>query len=229
MSRAERLLDLIQLLREHRYPVTGTVLCTKLGVSLRTLYRDIKTLQEQGAHIEGEPGLGYLLRPGFILPPLMLTEEEIEALLLGSRWVAQRGDAKLGGAAQSALSKIIAVLPGELRDPRDTSTLLVGPGEPIATGSLELPLIRQAICAEHKLHITYRDLKEDESSRTIWPFAVGFFDDVRIVVAWCELRLCFRHFRVDRITSIKVSEQRYPRNRQSLLKEWRATEKIPVK
>lgn len=88
MSRTQRLFNLIQILRRHRYPVTGKQLADELDVSLRTLYRDIATLQTQGASIEGEPGLGYVLRPGFMLPPLMFSEDEIEALVLGSRWVA---------------------------------------------------------------------------------------------------------------------------------------------
>ena len=95
MSRSARLLDLIQLLRSHRRPVSGQVLATSLGISLRTLYRDIATLQSQGAVIEGEPGVGYVLRAGYMLPPLMFTEEEIEALVLGSRWVAERSDSGL--------------------------------------------------------------------------------------------------------------------------------------
>ena len=108
MSRAQRLLDLIQLLRGYRHPVSGAVLAEALGISLRTLYRDIETLNAQGAHIDGEPGVGYVLRPGFMLPPLMFSEEEIEAIVLGSRWVADRTDAALSGAARSALAKIIS-------------------------------------------------------------------------------------------------------------------------
>ncbi len=227
MSRTQRLLDLIQILRRRRYPVTGAALAAELGISLRTLYRDIGTLQEQGAHIDGEPGLGYILRPGFMLPPLMFSEEEIEALVLGSRWVVDRGDARLGSAAQNALAKIAAVLPSDLRDALDASTLLVGPGEPILAGDLKLPVIRQAIRSEHKLDITYRDLKGAESTRTVWPFALGFFDHVRVVVAWCELRQTFRHFRADRISALAISEQRYPRRRQALLTEWREIEGIP--
>ena len=96
MSRAERLLDLLQTLRRHRLPVSGHRLASELGISLRTLYRDIATLQAQGAEIDGEPGMGYVLKPGFMLPPLMFSTEEIEALVLGTRWVAQRSDARLG-------------------------------------------------------------------------------------------------------------------------------------
>ena len=115
--RAQRLLDLIQVLRRHRQPVTGAALADELGVSLRTLYRDIATLQAQGATIDGEPGIGYVLRPGFMLPPLMFSEDEIAALVLGSRWVADRADTPLGMAASNALAKIAAVLPPDLRDP----------------------------------------------------------------------------------------------------------------
>src|SRR5271155_1481475 len=126
MSRAQRLLDLIQILRRHRFPVAGTSLADELGISLRTLYRDIETLKTQGAHIDGEPGIGYILRPGFMLPPLMFSEEEIEALVLGGRWVAQQPDRRLAGAARNALASIAAVLPADLRAALDSGALLVG-------------------------------------------------------------------------------------------------------
>jgi predicted DNA-binding transcriptional regulator YafY len=206
--------------------VSGATLAVELGISLRTLYRDIASLQAQGAGIEGEPGFGYIRRPGFMLPPLMFSEEELEALVLGSRWVAHRADDRLGLAARDALAKIAAVLPADLRDDLEASTLLVGPGEPIVAGDLELGAVRQAIRAERKLVITYRDLKEAESTRTIWPFALGFFDRVRVIVAWCELRQGFRHFRVDRIAALTPSQARYPRRRQTLLREWRELERI---
>ncbi|WP_042700086.1 YafY family protein [Azospirillum sp. B506] len=229
MSRAERLLDLMQLLRRHRQPVSGTSLAGELGVSLRTLYRDIATLQAQGAMIEGEPGVGYLLRAGFLLPPLMFTEEEVEALVLGSRWVVDRGDSRLGGAARNALAKIAAVLPPDKREEMDGSTLLVGPGEAIPAGDAELATIRGAIRGERKLEIAYRDRDGSESRRVVWPFALGFFDRVRVMVAWCELRQSFRHFRTDRILALTASDTRYPRRRQAMLKEWRAAEGIPNK
>ena len=227
MSRAQRLLDLIQLLRGYRRPVSGAVLAEALGISLRTLYRDIDTLNAQGAQIDGEPGIGYVLRPGFMLPPLMFSEDEIEAIVLGSRWVADRTDAVLSGAARSALAKISAVLPADLRAHLDTSGLLIGPGKAVATGDAELPVIRQAIRNERKLRIGYQDGSGRSSKRTIWPFALGFFDRVRVVVAWCEWREGFRHFRTDRISKVQALDKRYPRRRQVLLKEWRATEGIP--
>ncbi|MFJ5370897.1 helix-turn-helix transcriptional regulator, partial [Bosea sp. CER48] len=124
MSRAQRLLDLVQLLRRHRRPVSGRRLATELGVSIRTLYRDIVTLQGQGAPIEGEPGLGYVLKPGFMLPPLMFSEEEIEALVLGSRWVADRADGTLALAARDAMAKIVAVLPADMAGRVDDVALI---------------------------------------------------------------------------------------------------------
>src|SRR6188768_1984826 len=127
MSRAERLLGLMQVLRRHRRPVSGATLARELRISIRTLYRDIASLQSQGAHIDGEPGMGYVLRPGFMLPPLMFSEEEIEALVLGSRWVARRTDKKLRAAASNVLAKISAVLPENLRYQLEFSGLLIGP------------------------------------------------------------------------------------------------------
>ena len=218
MSRAQRLLDLIQVLRRHRHPVSGAVLAEATGVSLRTLYRDIETLKAEGAHIDGEAGVGYVLRPGFMLPPLMFSEEEIEALVLGSRWVHQRADRALADAAANVLAKIGAVLPTDLRDALDDSGLLIAPGEPPAAGDAQLPKIRQAIRTERKIAVSYRDKEGAATKRTIWPFAVGFYEKVRVVAAWCELRGDYRHFRTDRIAQLTVTEKRYPRRRQVMLR-----------
>jgi predicted DNA-binding transcriptional regulator YafY len=229
MSRTERLLDLIQLLRRHRAPVTGPALADELGISIRTLYRDIATLQAQGADIQGEPGLGYVLRPGFTLPPLMFSADEIEALVLGSRWVARRAeDPRLGDAAANALSKITAVLPAELRDSVDGSNLLVGGGE-VIPAQVDLSTIRLAIREQKKLVIAYRNAGGTATERTIWPFAIGFFDRVRVVIGWCELRTDYRHFRLDRIDRMEMLAERYPRRRAVMLKEWREREGIPVR
>ncbi|HEX8484532.1 YafY family protein [Sphingomonas sp.] len=227
MSRAQRLLDLIQVLRRHRRAVAGTVLAEELGVSLRTLYRDIESLKAQGAHIDGEAGVGYVLRPGFMLPPLMFSEDEIEALVLGSRWVSERADGPLGKAARNVLAKIGAVLPAELKNRIDTSGLLIGPGEPIAAGDGELAAIRQAIRAERKMEVAYADERGNVTNRIVWPVALAFFDRVRVVVAWCELRNGYRHFRTDRIAALELSVERYPRRRAMLLKEWHALQGVP--
>lgn len=226
MSRAARLLDLVQLLRQHRMPVAGQALADTLGISIRTLYRDIATLQAQGAEILGEPGLGYVLRPGFMLPPLMFSVDEIEALVLGSRWVAVRADDRLGAAGASALAKIAAVLPPDLRDEVDAGSLLVAPGEShVAT--IDLGVVRKAIRNERKLALSYRDAEGVESRRVIWPFAISFFDNARIIAGWCELRQDFRHFRVDRVLAMVTTDERYPRRRTAMLKEWKMTNGIP--
>ena len=222
MSRAERLLDLIQVLRRHRLPVSGETLARELGISLRTLYRDIETLKGQGAHIDGEAGVGYVLRPGFMLPPLMFSEEELEALVLGSHWVARRADAPLGNAARNALAKIGAVLPDDLKESFDSGNLLVGPMPTVAAGDSELPRIRAAIRGERMLDIAYADEKGRTTERTVWPFALAFFERARVMLAWCELRRGYRSFRTDRIAKLKTTNKRYPRRRQALLKEWRA-------
>jgi len=226
MSRAERLLALIQCLRRHRQPVSGQTLANELGISLRTLYRDIASLQAQGASIDGEPGVGYVLRPGFMLPPLMFSEEELEALLLGSRWVAERADARLGAAARNAIARIGAVLPVDLRDALDSESLFIAGAPPIAAGDAELATIRQLIRSEHKMQMAYRDENERASNRVVWPFALAFFESVRMVVAWCELRQAFRHFRTDRIVTLTPIAQRYPKRRAALMKAWREEEAI---
>lgn len=223
MSRTERLLDLIQILRRHRFPVSGVLLAQELGISLRTLYRDISMLKGQGAPIEGEAGMGYMLRPGFTLPPLMFTTDEIEAIVLGSRWVANRTDTQLKFAAQNALAKIAAVLPNELREQLEISGLLIAPGKVAEGKDSDLILIRKAMRLEKKLQLIYQDVNERSSKRIIWPLALGFFDQVRILIAWCELRQDFRHFRTDRIIELNLTEIGYPERRQSLLKKWKAT------
>lgn len=221
MSRSERLFDLLHVLRRHRQPVSGRVLADEIGVSLRTLYRDIATLQAQGATIEGEAGVGYVLRPGFLLPPLMFPPEEIEALVLGSRWVAGRADGRLAEAALSALARIGAVLPAELRAEMEASALFVAPGAPIPADSIDPALLRKAIRTERKLSLAYLDASGTASERVIWPFALAFFDQVRLLIGWCELRGAFRSFRTDRISRADVLDARYPTRRAELIRQWK--------
>lgn len=222
MPRAQRLLRLIEVLRRHRFPVSGLRLARELGVSIRTLYRDIRTLQDQGADIAGEAGVGYVLRPGFMLPPLMFSDDEIEALALGMRFVATRGDEELTKAAESTLAKVTAVLPPDLRTFAEASALLVPAGEQVADANRHLSLLREAIRRQRKVTISYRDVAGEETRRTVWPFAVGFFERARIAASWCELRDDFRNFRLDRIDTIEIADVRYPRSRHALLREWQA-------
>ena len=223
MARAERLLGLIQVLRRHRRPVSGQTLADELGVSLRTVYRDIQTLIGQGAAIDGEAGIGFVLRPGFVLPPLMFTDEEIEALVLGLRWVKQ-ADAPLARAAIDVLAKIGAVLPDDLRGSIEGVGLLAAPqpADPI-----DLAPLRAAIRSEHKVIFDYADAKGAHTRRTVWPIAIGFFDRARVLAAWCEMRSDYRHFRTDRIAKLRLTGRRYPQRRRALMREWRAREGIP--
>jgi predicted DNA-binding transcriptional regulator YafY len=219
MSRSERLLDLMQALRRRRRPVSGQALADELGVSIRTLYRDIATLQGQGAPIEGEQGLGYVLKPGFFLPPLMFGEDEVDAVILGLRFVSQRGDEELAKAAENVLAKIEAVLPPEMEDSAATSGLLAGPGGSGKTS--HLATIRRAIRREEKLQLDYSDKNGRASKRLVWPVAVGFFEAAEVLAAWCETRQDFRHFRLDRIGALMPVHERTPKRHRILLAEWR--------
>lgn len=221
MSRAERLLLLLQVLRRYRRPVSGQVLADQIGVSIRTLYRDIASLQAQGATIEGEPGIGYVMKPGFMLPPIMFRSEELDALVLGMRWVADRCDETLSAGALSTLAKIAAVLPAELRRELNESSLLVGAPLKRHAQTISPDLLRAAVRAEQKLVISYVDGDGKRSRRVVWPFALVYFDQARVLMCWCELRDDFRNFRSDRILDVEQLEQRYPKRRSALLREWR--------
>jgi predicted DNA-binding transcriptional regulator YafY len=224
MSRAERLLGLIEELRRHRRPVAGNVLAAALGVSIRTLYRDIASLRAHGASIDAEPGLGFVLRPGYMLPPLMFPDDELEALVLGSRWVAERADPRLAEAARNALARLGGALPADVAERLEATHLIVGPPSVPMRESIDLAQVRRAIRAERKLRIAYRDADDKATERLIWPFLLGFFDGARLVSAWCELRQDIRHFRSDRLASLEETGVRYPRRRHDLLKAWRETD-----
>lgn len=227
MSRAARLIDLVQILRRHRRPVAGATLAAELGVSLRTLYRDVATLQAQGAPIDGEAGVGYVLKPGFLLPPLMFGDEEIEALALGARFVAEHGDARLARAARDAVARIEAVLPADLRERLDDAGLWIGPSKERPPEPVDADMLRRAIREERKLDLAYADAGGATSRRIVWPIALAFFEQVRILVAWCELRQGFRHFRLDRMREAHLLDTRYPRRRRTLTKDWRVAQGVP--
>jgi len=221
MSKSQRLFDLMQILRRHRRPVPGSDLASEAGVSLRTIYRDIAALQALGAEIEGEPGFGYVLRPGFLLPPLMFSEQEIQALALGAQWVSRQTDDEFAFAARDALSKIGAVLPSELRQKLDDNAFHVS-RRPKQAEPVDLRVVRRAMRDQLKLSIAYRDPRGEKTNRIIWPIAIGFFDSRRIIAGWCELRQDFRAFRADRIEKVKLRTERYPGRRRDLVKQWRS-------
>jgi predicted DNA-binding transcriptional regulator YafY len=220
MNRTERLFALMDALRRHRRPVTAASLADELAVSMRTIYRDVQVLVGLGAPIDGEAGLGYLLRPGFFLPPLMFDEDELEALVLGARWVARQSDTALAQAALNALAKIAAASPKDLRDTMANTGLWVAKLETAGTVA-DMKLLREAIRREQKLQIAYVAETGVPTERAIWPIAMAFYERRQTVAAWCELRGAFRHFRTDRITAMAATGQRYPRRRIELVKAWR--------
>lgn len=225
MSRVVRLFDLIQALRRRRRAVTALALAEELGVSKRTVHRDIATLTALGAPIEGEAGVGYLLRSGFLVPPMMFSEAELGALALGGQWVKQRGDPDLIEAAENALAKIAAVLPeglvGNLADP----ALISAPTAHGVADAVDPRLLRSAIRRNRKLRIRYSGDGRPPSERTVWPVAIVYFDAVRILAAWCELRADFRHFRTDRIAMAAELDERVPKSRRRLVQDWLARER----
>ncbi|MEO8400959.1 MAG: YafY family protein [Gammaproteobacteria bacterium] len=222
MNRTERLLSLLQILRGYRYPVSGERLAERLGVSIRTLYRDIATLQAQGAKIEGEVGVGYILKPSFFLPPLMFTQDEVQALLLGAQWVSQFGDAPLSKAATESLNKILHVLPTNIKSSINAYSLRVGPPVSESLAKEDLSVLREAIASQKKIYIIYKTEDGSEDQQTVWPFTIGYFIDSRILVAWCEKQKDYRHFNTDRILILKVLDERYIRSKDSLFSEWQA-------
>jgi predicted DNA-binding transcriptional regulator YafY len=228
MSRSQRLLALLQTLRRYRRPVTARALARELAVSVRTVYRDIGTLVQQGAAIDGEAGLGYLLRPGFVLPPLMFQEEELEALVLGARWVALLPDDGLARAAHDAIAKVTAVLPPRLRSRVEDTALYPVPHDHDAAPppGVDMGLLRSVIRQERKLAVDYVDKHDQPSRRIVWPVALAYFDRVRVLVAWCELRGGFRTFRTDRIVAAEPMSDPLPRSRAALLKQWQSREGI---
>ncbi|NIY92116.1 helix-turn-helix transcriptional regulator [Vibrio diazotrophicus] len=226
MSRSQRLFDLLQLLRCHKYPVSAEHLSQKLNVSVRTIYRDIATLQTQGAEIEGEAGLGYILKPTFTLPPLMFSMEELEALLLGADWISKQANGEFSESAQNAIAKISAVLPANHKVKHNEEVIRVSSIIEAPELTIDMSNIRRAIRHQHKVRIDYLDLKGNSSSRVIWPILIGIFQQHYVLAAWCEAREAFRNFRLDRIEHWLTFEQKYPRHRSELLKEWQRVEGI---
>jgi predicted DNA-binding transcriptional regulator YafY len=227
MSRTGRLFMLMDAMRGYRRPVTAARLAEQLGVSERTIYRDIQTLAGLGAPVAGEAGVGYMLKPGFFLPPLMFGADELEALVLGARWVRRQGDEALAQAASNALAKIAAATPKDLRDDMADTSLWVPLGlDQPAASDIHVRPVREAIRYQHRLRMSYCDEHGAPSDRVVWPFALAFFEGRRLLAAWCELRLAFRHFRIDRIAAVESLQERYPARRHELLKTWRAEHNI---
>jgi predicted DNA-binding transcriptional regulator YafY len=223
MRPADRLFQIIQILRRARRPITAQAMAAELETSKRSLYRDIATLIAQRVPIRGEAGVGYVLEGGHDLPPLMLTPDEIEAAVLGAQWVASRADPALARAAHDLIAKIAAAVPERLRPHVLEPASATPPSWTSPPDGLDMAEVRNQIRLGRKIAIAYRDEAGRESRRTIWPITIGYLDAVRHLVAWCELRTDFRHFRTDRISEAAFLDDRYPDRPAVLRAKWRKT------
>ena len=225
-KRSERLLSLMQALRRRRRPVTGAVLAEEMGVSLRSVYRDIETLKSMGAAIDGEAGVGFQLRAEHFLPPLMFTDEEIEALVLGLRGLIYGPDGEMAATARDAASKIEAVLPKARRDDMLSVGLFVIPPRTVDEAN-PLGRLRRALREEKQVWLGYRDKSGALSERTVYPVALGYFEGYQTLVAWCTHRHDFRSFRIDGINALEVLEAAMPEPRRTLFHRWSSALNLP--
>jgi predicted DNA-binding transcriptional regulator YafY len=223
MRRADRLFQVIQILRRSKGPVTAAALAAELETSKRSVYRDIGALIGQRVPTRGEAGLGYVLEGGFDLPPLMLTSDEVEAAVLGAQWVAGHGDATLARAARDLIAKIAVAVPENLRPLIVDAAARTPPGWKIPPDGLDVAQARAWIRSGRKIALRYRDNEDRITDRVVWPVAVGYHDAARTLIGWCEMRLDFRSFRIDRVLSASFLDERFPARPSVLRAKWLAS------
>jgi len=221
MRRADRLFQIIQILRRSTRPVTAAALAEELEVSKRTVYRDVADLIGERVPIDGEAGLGYLIASDYDMPPLMLTPDEIEAVVLGAQWVAGRSDKVLSNAARDVIAKIAAVVPERLRPFIAEPSVGVKPTIAEPQESVDPSSLRSAIRDNRKLRLRYRSEAGEETERIVWPVILGYAETSRLLVAWCELRQGFRHFRTDRIVEAETLDEAIGLTQGELRRRWR--------
>jgi predicted DNA-binding transcriptional regulator YafY len=221
MRRADRLFQIIQIMRRSTRPVTANMLAEELEVSKRCIYRDVADLIGQKVPIRGEAGLGYVLDSDFDMPPLMLTPDEVEAAVLGSQLVAERGDPVLASAARDLIAKISAAVPQRLRSFIAEPTTGAPRGRILAPDGLDVAKVRLWIRDGRKIRVRYRSEDAQDTERVIWPVIIGYAETVHLLAAWCELRQDFRHFRMDRIVAAEFLDERHGCRLSDLRKRWR--------
>src|SRR6201996_9012877 len=221
MRRADRLFQIIQVLRRTRKPLTADSIALELETSKRTIYRDIATLMGQRVPIRGEAGMGYILEKGFDLPPLMLTPDEIEAAVLGAQWVVGHADPVLARAAEDLMAKTPDAVPERLRPSVLEPASRARPPWAKEPDRIDMARTRSQIHEGKKIALRYRDEQGRDSERTIWPVAIGYLEAVRLLAAWCELRSDFRSFRTDRVIDADYLDDPYPERRAALRAKWR--------
>ena len=222
MRRADRLFEIIQVLRRASGPLTADRIAAELETSKRTIYCDIDALVAQRVPIRGEAGVGYVLERGFDLPPLMLTTDEVEAVALGAQWVVAHADAGLARAALSVLAKIAAIVPEDLRPVIDDPSVGTPPARYRDDDHVDVARLRIWCREGRKLAIGYVDETGAASERVIRPFMVGYVATIRVVMAWCELRQDFRVFRTDRLGTVAFLDERYSERSATLRRRWLA-------
>ncbi|CAN5258171.1 YafY family protein [soil metagenome] len=223
MRRADRLFQIIQVLRRSSRPITAEAIAAELETSKRTIYRDIATLMGQRVPIRGEAGIGYVLDGGFDMPPLMLTSDEVEAAVLGAQWVRTQGDQALARAAEDLIAKLIATVPPALRSLLLEPVVAAPPDwRPRALEAIDVGQLRLWCRRGRKLDLRYTDDRGGATQRTVWPFLIGYREARRVLIAWCELRADFRMFRLDRIERAEFIEDRYPDRPAALRSRWMA-------
>jgi predicted DNA-binding transcriptional regulator YafY len=221
MRKADRLFEIIQILRRSKLPVTADAMATELETSKRSVYRDICALMAQRVPIRGEAGIGYVLERGLDMPPLMLTTDEIEAAVLGASWVMSRGDPQLAKAARDLMAKIEASVPERLRPYIEEPAARASQMVRMQPDAIDLAAVRAAIHAGRKIALDYRDKDNRASQRIVWPILLGYFETTRLICAWCETRKDFRSFRADRIVGAAFMDDRYPERPAVLRAKWR--------
>lgn len=220
MAKSDRLLQLMQCLRTMSPPVKAQALSLELGVSLRTIYRDVDSLRRSGALIDGEAGYGYTLQEDPALPPMMFSRDEMEALVLGLREVVQVADPVLAKAADNALSKLKASLPERMRSEFEHAVLYAKRFHCRPEIRIDIEALRHATRNEQVIELDYSDVEGARTRRAIQPLAIVFFDRSLVVLAWCELREDYRSFRIDRIETMTRTERSFRPRRVAMLREY---------
>jgi len=223
MRKASRLFEIIQILRLSERPVTASGVAARLGVSARSVYRDVAALQAMRVPIEGARGVGYVLRPGFTLPPLMFSIEETESVVLALGLLRRTGDPALKRAALSVRRKLTAAVPPPLRAVLEANTLLAWAAEAPSPEGVDLAEVRGCLREERKLSLRYRDQTGVETDRVVWPVALIYYTETNTIVAWCELRRAIRRFRADRVVAARAIDEAFIGQGERIRAEWIAS------
>ncbi len=220
MSKPLRMFEIIQLLRKAKQPMRAVDIADTLGVSQRTAYRDILALQSMSVPIDGAAGVGYILRPGFDLPPITFTPEEIEAIIVGLALLPRTGDVGLQRAAQGVVGKISDIVPKATASRFNAASLEASGWHAVPKAKVDIALIRKAVRNEQRLDIQYINGEGQTSERTILPLAVLYYVEAIVIAAWCERRVDFRHFRIDRIDHCTLSDSTFSDIAEKLRVDW---------